>query len=176
MAAPFVEVPGRVLLKGTSDSQTSQHKSNFKHWWRSASPDAASRIPGGDVESLTAAAAAASGRDLSPVQSWDLLQLRNRHRNSIQARAERKPGGSIEYFAERQDQTGREYCLFLSWDCGGETRIVDIPIADPEDEVQIYKDMKEQYYRVTGRWRRFGIFDVQSIRPTKVRELASACQ
>jgi hypothetical protein len=167
MAAPFVKKPERVLLK-KAGSQTSQHVSPSERQRYSPGPDAALRS---DVEFL--AATAASGRDLCPVQSQGSLRSRCRRGSSTQATLQGKPGSSIKYLAQRQDQTGREHSLFFSWSCNGETRIVDIPIADPEDEVQIYRDIKEQFYRSIGRWRHVSIFDVQSIRPTKVGELIS---
>jgi hypothetical protein len=101
--------------------------------------------------------------------------LRNRASRASQATTNRPEQSPIalQYLHQRQVKTGKEYCVFLSWTHGKETQIVDVPVADPDDEQQIYQDLREQCEFLKGRWRSFFRLRTPSdIRPADVRHLS----
>ncbi len=54
------------------------------------------------------------------------------------------------YFARRREQTGKDYCVMLAWEDGSQTFVVDVPVADPDNEEAVFADLNAQYYAQGG--------------------------
>ena len=76
------------------------------------------------------------------------------------------------YFARRREQTGKDYCVLLAWQVGSQTFVVDVPVADPDNEEAVFADINAQYYAHRGRWRKhFGLCGVEGVERVEVSPL-----
>lgn len=76
------------------------------------------------------------------------------------------------YFARRREQTGKDYCVMLAWEDGSQTFVVDVPVADPDNEEAVFADLNAQYYAHRGRWRKhFGLCGVEGVERVEVSPL-----
>lgn len=73
------------------------------------------------------------------------------------------------YFARRREQTGKDYCVLLAWKAGSQAFVVDIPVADPDNEEAVFTEINAQYYARRGIWRkRLGLCDVEGVERVEV--------
>lgn len=97
--------------------------------------------------------------------------LRYRRKASPHERSsEGRSGGLLDYFGSRRDRTGADYCLFVSWSAGKEYEVIDLLVRDPEDETEVYRQIRKEWYKRKGFWKRLGgLMDVTSIQRATVR-------
>ena len=59
----------------------------------------------------------------------------------------------ISYHHPNPDK-GPHHCLFICWGPPGSQWAIDIPVINSDDEVQIFKDIRNYWFKHRGQWRR----------------------
>lgn len=72
----------------------------------------------------------------------------------------------FDHFSARQKASGACECAFIAWGTAGNHRAIDVPIPEPEDDVDAFSRMQKAYYQARGKWRRF----IPFYGPSHVRE------
>ncbi|KAK5404645.1 hypothetical protein LTR06_009366 [Exophiala xenobiotica] len=127
------------------------------------------------VISTSGAAATSEGASLAAANSGQLRERRppQTARKTIPTEIEKQAKGQSRiwaYFARRREQTRKDYCVLLAWQVGSETFMVDVPVADPDNEEAVFADINAQYYTHRGRWRKhFGLCGVEGVERVELR-------
>ena len=98
--------------------------------------------------------------------------LRSRHRFAPphEGPSDGRAESFLNYYASRRDETGADYCLLIGWSAGKEYEVIDIPVRDPDDEMEVYRQIHQEWYKRRSSVNRFwGMKDVVSIQRAKVR-------
>lgn len=53
----------------------------------------------------------------------------------------------LEYFTRRAEETDRPFCVFLTWNSGDGHRGIDIPVDDPQNECQVWEDIRIEFQK-----------------------------
>lgn len=100
----------------------------------------------------------ASGIELQEISLQTPLRRRIRSRSVDSLANGRKQDSIPSFFQKFRDRaaqdTGSDHCLFLCWGPTGNQWAIDIPVSDPDHEVEIYRHIRKHWYDLRGRWRR----------------------
>ena len=73
----------------------------------------------------------------------------------------------ISYHHPNPDK-GPHHCLFICWGPPGSQWAIDIPVINLDDEVQIFKDIRNYWFKHRGQWRRllpfYGVLAVKEVK------------